>query len=140
MASSVVCSWLMAACMSVACENESPTSISMLSSNPSLSSRFSKWAARKRKRAFPISSRYAPEFSRIRNLMSSCLAFEPCDNFRRSSSSFSSLALPSSPFFSGDNGAVAPTRRSDKSKHLAHSSNLCFSFSDSGFPELFGYY
>lgn len=127
MASSVVCSWLMAACMSVACENDSKTTISMLSSDPSLSSRFTKWAARKRRRAFPISLKCAtgpPQFSRIRNLMSSCLAFEPCPDFcRNSSSSFPCLALSSSPFFSGgDNGALALGRsRRNKLNQPAHS-------------------
>ncbi|KAL0346790.1 UNVERIFIED_CONTAM: 3-oxoacyl-[acyl-carrier-protein] synthase II, chloroplastic [Sesamum calycinum] len=79
-ASSVVCSWLMAACMSVACEKDS--SISMLSTPSSNSSRISKWAARRRKRAL---AKCAPQLSGTRNLMTSCLAFEPCDRFYESS-------------------------------------------------------
>ncbi|PIM99074.1 3-oxoacyl-(acyl-carrier-protein) synthase (I and II) [Handroanthus impetiginosus] len=69
-ASTVVCSWLMVACMSVACEKDS--SISMLSTTSSNSSRLSRWAARRRKGG-------------IRNLMTSCLPFEPCDDFCKSS-------------------------------------------------------
>ncbi|XP_057767661.1 3-oxoacyl-[acyl-carrier-protein] synthase II, chloroplastic-like [Salvia miltiorrhiza] len=80
-ASSVVCSWLMAACMSVACGNDS--SISMLSTTSSNPSRLSKWALRRRRRAV---ASCAPQLSGIRNLMSSCLAFEPCDRFCESSS------------------------------------------------------
>ncbi|KAL0338858.1 UNVERIFIED_CONTAM: 3-oxoacyl-[acyl-carrier-protein] synthase II, chloroplastic [Sesamum angustifolium] len=79
-ASSVVCSWLMAACMSVACEKDS--SISMLSTPSSNSSRITKWAARRRKRAL---AKCAPQLSGTRNLMTSCLAFEPCDRFYESS-------------------------------------------------------
>ncbi|KAL3532732.1 hypothetical protein ACH5RR_006253 [Cinchona calisaya] len=131
MASSMVCSWLMAACMSVACENDSSNTISMLSSNPSFSSRFSKWAARKRKRAaFPISSnsKYAPEFSTIRNLMSSCLSFEPCHNFsKNTSTNSSSLALSCSSFFSGDNNGrihLGPSSRRNKLNHTTHSGKV----------------
>ncbi|KAK4428802.1 3-oxoacyl-[acyl-carrier-protein] synthase II, chloroplastic [Sesamum alatum] len=79
-ASSVVCSWLMAACMSVACEKDS--SISMLSTASSNSSRISKWTARRRKRAL---AKCAPQLSGTRNLVTSCLAFEPCDRFYESS-------------------------------------------------------
>ncbi|XP_042050959.1 3-oxoacyl-[acyl-carrier-protein] synthase II, chloroplastic-like isoform X1 [Salvia splendens] len=74
-ASSAVCSWLMAACMSVACGNDSSSSVSMLSSYPS---RLSKWAVRRRRKAVVGSG--------IRNLMTSCLTFEPCDRFCESSS------------------------------------------------------
>ncbi|PIN01512.1 3-oxoacyl-(acyl-carrier-protein) synthase (I and II) [Handroanthus impetiginosus] len=79
-ASSVVCSWLMAACMSVAYEKDS--SISMLSTASSNSSRLSKWAAHRRKR---VLAKCAPHFSGIHNLMNSCVAFEPCDRFCKSS-------------------------------------------------------
>ncbi|KAL3535493.1 hypothetical protein ACH5RR_003954 [Cinchona calisaya] len=123
MASSMVCSWLMAACMSVACENDSKTTISMLSSNrpySSISSRFNKWAARKRRKAFPISSKCVArhEFSTIRNLMSSCLAFEPCPDFFRT--------ISSSPFFSGGDDGALPVRRSRRNKlnRAVHSGKL----------------
>ncbi|XP_011078137.1 3-oxoacyl-[acyl-carrier-protein] synthase II, chloroplastic isoform X2 [Sesamum indicum] len=77
-ATSVVCSWLMAACMSVAYEKES--SVSMLSSTSLC--RLSKWAARRRKR---VLAKCAPDFSSFSSLASSCFAFEPCDDFYKSS-------------------------------------------------------
>ncbi|KAH6779176.1 fatty acid biosynthesis 1 [Perilla frutescens var. hirtella] len=97
-ASSVVCSWLVAACMSVACGNDS--SVSMLSTTSSNPSRLSKWAVRRRKRAI---ASCAPQLSGIRNLMSSCLAFEPCDRFNESSST--------SEFFFGFESKNAPGQR-----------------------------
>ncbi|KAL2554063.1 3-oxoacyl-[acyl-carrier-protein] synthase II [Forsythia ovata] len=81
-ASSVVCSWLVAACMSVACEKDSYMGNPFLSSS-SISSRLVKWASRRRKRAVV---KCAPEFSGISNLVTSCLAFQPCDQFYKSSS------------------------------------------------------
>ncbi|XP_073139482.1 3-oxoacyl-[acyl-carrier-protein] synthase II, chloroplastic-like [Henckelia pumila] len=80
-ASSAVCSWIMAACMSVACENDS--SVSMLSTTPR--SRLGRWASRRRKM---VLAKSAPQFYGIRGLMSSCLAFEPCDRFKKSESFF----------------------------------------------------
>ncbi|KAK4432777.1 3-oxoacyl-[acyl-carrier-protein] synthase II, chloroplastic [Sesamum alatum] len=77
-ATSVVCSWLMAACMSVAYEKES--SVSMLSSSSFC--RLSKWAVRRRKR---VLAKCAPDFSGITTLVTSCFAFEPCDDFYKSS-------------------------------------------------------
>lgn len=112
--------------MSVACENESASSISMLSSHPSFSWRFSKWAARKRKRALAV-SKCAPEFSRIRKLMTSCLSFEPCDNFYKETP-FASLGISSSPFFSGVSGTPSLGRRRNKLPQPAHSGNLVFPF------------
>ncbi|KAK6139543.1 hypothetical protein DH2020_026712 [Rehmannia glutinosa] len=79
-ASSVVCSWLVAACMSVACEKDS--SISMMSTTSSNSSGLSKWAARRRKRTL---AKCAPHLSGIPNLVTSCLAFQPCDHYQKSS-------------------------------------------------------
>lgn len=73
-ASSVVCSWLMAACMSVAYEKES--SISMLSTTSSNSSRLSKWAAHRRKR---VLAKCAQHF------VNSSFALEPCHHFHKSS-------------------------------------------------------
>ncbi|KAK6152059.1 hypothetical protein DH2020_014694 [Rehmannia glutinosa] len=79
-ASSVVCSWLMAACMSVAYEKDS--SVSMLSKTSSFnSSRLSKWAAHRRRR---VLAKCAPNFSGIRSLVNSCFVFEPCDEFYKS--------------------------------------------------------
>ncbi|XP_051131877.1 3-oxoacyl-[acyl-carrier-protein] synthase II, chloroplastic-like isoform X2 [Andrographis paniculata] len=75
-ASSAVCSWLMAACMSVACEKDS--SISKFSTTSSGTSRLSKWAARRRRREC------APHLSRFRNLVSSCSVSESCDQFSKS--------------------------------------------------------
>ncbi|KAL6585691.1 Protein TRANSPORT INHIBITOR RESPONSE 1 [Orobanche minor] len=82
-ASSVVCSWLMAACMSVAYEKES--GVSMLYSKTSSFglSRLSKCAAHRRRR---VLARCAPHLSGIRNLVNSCFAFEPCDDFYKSAS------------------------------------------------------
>lgn len=76
-ATSVVCSWLMAACMSVACEKDS--SVSMLSTTSPDSNRLSRWAVRRRRRAI---ASCATNLTGIRNLMSSCL---PCDHFYKSS-------------------------------------------------------
>ncbi|KAL3623565.1 Protein TRANSPORT INHIBITOR RESPONSE 1 [Castilleja foliolosa] len=78
-ASSLVCSWLMAACMSVACERES--GVSMLTSSFN-SSRLSQWTSRRRKRAL---EKCAPHLGGVRNLVNPCFAFEPCDDFCKSS-------------------------------------------------------
>ncbi|KAL8488136.1 hypothetical protein ACS0TY_024427 [Phlomoides rotata] len=104
---SVVCSWLMAACMSVACEKDS--SISMLSTTSPDSSRLSKWAVHRRKRTI-ARSRCAPHLSGIRNLMSSCL-FEPCDHFYKSSSA--------SENFFGFGSKNAPVHRRRRKSHLS---------------------
>ncbi|KAL3625274.1 Protein TRANSPORT INHIBITOR RESPONSE 1 [Castilleja foliolosa] len=82
-ASSVVCSWLMAACMSVACEKEE-SGVSLLCPKTSSfnSPRLNKWAARRRKRAL---AKCAPHLGGIRNLVNSCFAFEPCQDFCKSS-------------------------------------------------------
>ncbi|XP_075512886.1 3-oxoacyl-[acyl-carrier-protein] synthase II, chloroplastic-like isoform X1 [Primulina tabacum] len=88
-ASSAVCSWLMVACMSVACENDSP--VSMLSTTSH--SRLSRWASRRRK---IVLAKCAPLSYGIRGIMSSCLAFEPCDRFKKSESffGFESRSIP----------------------------------------------
>ncbi|KAL6519230.1 Protein TRANSPORT INHIBITOR RESPONSE 1 [Orobanche gracilis] len=82
-ASSVVCSWLMAACMSAAYEKESGVSMLYSKTSSFNSSRLSKCAAHRRKR---VIARCAPHLSGIRNLVNSCFAFEPCDDFYKSSS------------------------------------------------------
>ncbi|KAK6131766.1 hypothetical protein DH2020_034462 [Rehmannia glutinosa] len=109
-ASSVVCSWLVAACMSVACEKDS--SISMMSTTSSNSSGLSKWAARRRKRAL---AKCAPHLSGIPNLVSSCLAFQPCDHYQKSSHV--------SEFFFGFGSRNAPVhgRRRKSHRPAAHS-------------------
>ncbi|KAL6507119.1 Protein TRANSPORT INHIBITOR RESPONSE 1 [Orobanche hederae] len=81
-ASSVVCSWLMAACMSVAYEKESGVSMLYSKTSSFNSSRLSKCAAHRRRR---VLARCAPHLSGIRNLVNSCFAFEPCDDFYKSS-------------------------------------------------------
>lgn len=107
-ASSAVCSWLMAACMSVACGNDS--SVSMLSTASSGPSRLSKWAGRRRRRAV---AGCAPQVTGIRNLMTSCLAFEPCDRFCKSSSASEFL------FGFGSNDDAPGHRRRRKSHRTA---------------------
>ncbi|KAL2533289.1 3-oxoacyl-[acyl-carrier-protein] synthase II [Abeliophyllum distichum] len=102
-ASSVVCSWLMAACMSVACEKDSYMSNPFLSSS-SISSRLVKWASRRRKSAMV---KCAPEFSGISNLVTSCLAFQPCDQFYKSSSG----NVSSSDIFFGFGSTNVPLHR-----------------------------
>ncbi|KAK6147564.1 hypothetical protein DH2020_018476 [Rehmannia glutinosa] len=109
-ASSVVCSWLVAACMSVACEKDS--SISMMSTTSSNSSGLSKWAARRRKRTL---AKCAPHLSGIPNLVTSCLAFQPCDHYQKSSHV--------SEFFFGFGSGNAPVhgRRRKSHRPAAHS-------------------
>ncbi|PON66036.1 3-oxoacyl-[acyl-carrier-protein] synthase [Parasponia andersonii] len=92
---SPLCTWLVAACMSVTCDRDHSTTPSLVSSPR----RLSKWA-RRRKVSAQCSSR-SPEFkmgglipsfcgSSIQGLMSSCLAFEPCNDYY-SSNGLSSL-------------------------------------------------
>ncbi|KAJ7956019.1 3-oxoacyl-[acyl-carrier-protein] synthase [Quillaja saponaria] len=98
---SPLCTWLVAACMSVACDSEH-------SRNPSLfqsSKRVSRWARRRKVMSKCISG--SSQFNRslissfygssIQSLMSSCIAFEPCDDY------YSSKGLSSLGLF-GDNG------------------------------------
>ncbi|GMP26422.1 hypothetical protein CsSME_00002862 [Camellia sinensis var. sinensis] len=47
-ASSVVCTWLVAACMSVACEKDQQQQPMMMMMNQSSSKRFSRWARKRR--------------------------------------------------------------------------------------------
>lgn len=116
MSSSIVCSWLMAACMSISCEKDS--SISMLSHRSNTAS----WS-RRRKRAFKTGA--LSELSGIRNLVNSYLAFEPCDRFCKSSSN----GVLSSEFLFGDgSGNVSLHDRRRKLPRAARSGNfaLCF--------------
>ncbi|CAL5411199.1 unnamed protein product [Camellia sinensis] len=101
-ASSVVCTWLVAACMSVACEKDQQQQPMMMMMNQSSSKRFSRWARKRR-----VLSKCRADCSEIpkgrlisssiQGLMSSYLPFEPCDEY------YSSKGLCSSDFF-GDNG------------------------------------
>ncbi|XP_057506775.1 3-oxoacyl-[acyl-carrier-protein] synthase II, chloroplastic-like [Actinidia eriantha] len=104
-ASSVVCSWLVAACMSIACEKDQPmmNPSSMLQSSPS--KRWSRWSRKRRLSSVQcradlskgLVSSFCGSGNRIQGLMSSYLAFEPCDEY------YSSKGVCSSDFF-GDNG------------------------------------
>ncbi|PSS02051.1 3-oxoacyl-[acyl-carrier-protein] synthase [Actinidia chinensis var. chinensis] len=103
--SSVVCSWLVAACMSIACEKDQPmmNPSSMLQS--SSSKRWSRWSRKRRLSSVQcradlskgLVSSFCGSGNRIQGLMSSYLAFEPCDEY------YSSKGICSSDFF-GDNG------------------------------------
>ncbi|XP_058108746.1 3-oxoacyl-[acyl-carrier-protein] synthase II, chloroplastic-like [Magnolia sinica] len=76
---SPLCTWLVAACMSVACEKEKP---SMRASSAFLSSkRLSRGARRRKGLDCPERPASALSGSSIHGLMSSCLAFEPCEEY-----------------------------------------------------------
>ncbi|THG05144.1 hypothetical protein TEA_012950 [Camellia sinensis var. sinensis] len=101
-ASSVVCTWLVAACMSVTCEKDQQQQPVMMMMNQSSSKRFSRWA--RKRRVLSKCRAGCSEIpkgrlisSGIQGLMSSHLPFEPCDEY------YSSKGLCSSDFF-GDNG------------------------------------
>uniref|UniRef100_A0A5B6YGK6 beta-ketoacyl-[acyl-carrier-protein] synthase I n=1 Tax=Davidia involucrata TaxID=16924 RepID=A0A5B6YGK6_DAVIN len=129
-ASSVVCTWLVAACMSVACEKDHSMMYPPTMLHSSSSKRLSRCARRRRVRSkcnadgteFPRSLISSFCGSSIQGLMSSCLAFEPCDEY------YSSKGLCSSDFF-GDNGFaflfgsrnVPVTRRQRQMNPAAHS-------------------
>lgn len=94
MASSMVCTWLVAACMSVACEKDQSTML-----QPLRRTRF----ARKRRISAKCSAAAGFDFrsrslmsygSSFQGLMSSCLAFEPCDQYCNSPSFFGSMTAP----------------------------------------------
>ncbi|KAK9275679.1 hypothetical protein L1049_022946 [Liquidambar formosana] len=99
---SPLCTWLVAACMSVTCDKDHSTRPSLFQS----SKRVSRWARSRRRRV--VLSECSTEFPRglissfcgssIQGLMSSCLAFEPCNEYYSSKGLSSSLAL------FGDNG------------------------------------
>ncbi|EPS61225.1 hypothetical protein M569_13573, partial [Genlisea aurea] len=69
----LVCSWWMAACMSVACEKES-----LVSAVPSSAFRLTERGTRRRKR---ILSNCVSDYSAVRNLVTSCFDLGPCDEF-----------------------------------------------------------
>ncbi|XP_077230279.1 3-oxoacyl-[acyl-carrier-protein] synthase II, chloroplastic-like isoform X1 [Tasmannia lanceolata] len=110
---SPLCTWLVAACMSVTCENE----YSLRASGFPYSKRLSSWARKRRVLLKGVSEDFPKGLissfcgSSIHGLMSSCLAFEPCDEY------YSSKGSSYSSSFFGENGfslfgsKTAPTRR-----------------------------
>lgn len=119
---SPLCTWLVAACMSVACDKDQSPRI------------LSRWA---RKRKVPLkcnsnggnnsgSVSLISSFcgSSLQNLMTSCLAFEPCEEY------YSSKGLSSSLLIFGDNGFSlfgsrirSMTRRQRRMNRAAQSGN-----------------
>ncbi|RWR76197.1 3-oxoacyl-acyl-carrier-protein synthase II, chloroplastic-like protein isoform X1 [Cinnamomum micranthum f. kanehirae] len=101
---SPLCTWLVAACMSVACEKDS----SMRISGFAPSKRWSKWVRRQRvvlkggREDFPKGLISAFCGASIQGLMSSCLAFEPCEEYY--SSKGLSLSPSSLSSFFGESG------------------------------------
>ena len=125
MAASPLCTWLVAACMSVAADNEFAPKPSMVQ----CSKRLSRWG--KRRRVLAQCSDFARGgsiSSSIQGLVSSCLAFEPCDQY------CSSKGLPYSAFF-GDNAlsslfgskSLPLNRRQRRTNRGSHSGNSFFS-------------
>lgn len=104
-ASSVVCSWLVAACMSIACERDAGAvskQSTMLHFSPSkrLSSRSRRRRVLSKCGGSDFSKSLISSFlceSTFQGLMNSCLTFEPCDAYNNSK------GIWSSDFF-GDNG------------------------------------
>ncbi|CAA0810968.1 3-oxoacyl- [Striga hermonthica] len=125
-ASSAVCSWLMAACMSVACENDSGVSMlyprrAAASFDPS---RLSRWAARRRRK---VIAKCAPGLCGIRNLVNSCFAFEPCDDFCRSSlpaDGFFGFGSRNSPVNRGRRKLLRPSAHSGEAMAVAVNSDM----------------
>uniref|UniRef100_A0A7N2MU81 beta-ketoacyl-[acyl-carrier-protein] synthase I n=1 Tax=Quercus lobata TaxID=97700 RepID=A0A7N2MU81_QUELO len=112
---SPLCTWLVAACMSVTCGGDQSTCPSMLgSSSYSRNKRLfgSKWGRRKRVFLSKCSSELQSQRdlisslcgSSFQGLMTSCLAFEPCNQYYASNASFSSL-------FGSSNVRVPSNRR-----------------------------
>lgn len=123
---SPLCTWLVAACMSVTCEKDHPLRSTMFQTPK----RLSRWAKRRLQYSNSgvdyFSSGWISSFygSSIHNLMSSCLAFEPCEVYSSSKGLSSSLA------FFGDNGFSLFRSKSSPLNHrqrrinrAAHSSN-----------------
>lgn len=123
---SPLCTWLVAACMSVACDKDHPLKSSMFQTPK----RLSRWAKRRLQYCHggvdSFSSGWISSFYgiSIHSMMSSCLAFEPCEAY--SSSKGLSLSLT----FFGDNGfslfgSKPPTlnHRQRRLNRAAHSGN-----------------
>lgn len=122
---SPLCTWLVAACMSVGCEKEHSLKPSVFHSQERLGRR-----ARRRRvlskcsgggHDFPGALISAFSGSSLQGLMSSCLSFEPCEEY------YNSKGLSSLAFF-GDNGFSLfgakngpMTRRQRRMNRAAHS-------------------
>ncbi|KAK9282316.1 hypothetical protein L1049_005230 [Liquidambar formosana] len=88
---SPLCTWLLAACMSVTYEKDHSLNSSLFPSHKNLSG----WARRRKVMWKCNNGGVISSFSGtgIRNLMSSCLAFEPCKEYYSSEGLYSSLAF-----------------------------------------------
>ncbi|CAK9150094.1 unnamed protein product [Ilex paraguariensis] len=127
---SPLCTWLVAACMSVACEKDhfsKSASLSQFSKRPSRCPRRKKLVTQSGNTGAVnnLSGCLLPSFCGlgIQNVMSSYLAFEPCEEY------YSSEGLSSSLAFFGDNGfslfgskTVPLSRRQKRMNRVAHSS------------------
>ncbi|XP_048334916.1 3-oxoacyl-[acyl-carrier-protein] synthase II, chloroplastic [Ziziphus jujuba] len=111
---SPLCTWLVAACMSVTCDRDYSSSSSLLQS----SKRLSRWA--RRRKVWAKCSSESAEFNRglissfcgssIQGLMSSCLAFEPCNEYH-SSKGLSSSGYNGFPSLFGSKSASTNRRQ-----------------------------
>uniref|UniRef100_A0A2H4WMB6 beta-ketoacyl-[acyl-carrier-protein] synthase I n=1 Tax=Vernicia fordii TaxID=73154 RepID=A0A2H4WMB6_VERFO len=108
--SSPLCTWLVAACMSVTCAKENWNNPHAFNSSPS-SNRLGRWARRRRallskynNTGNTFAAGFSSEFmskglvsslcgSSFQGLMSSCLAFEPCSQYYSSNGLFGSRNL-----------------------------------------------
>ncbi|KAM7517567.1 hypothetical protein LguiB_016529 [Lonicera macranthoides] len=98
--SSMVCTWLVAACMSVACQNVQPKMMLLHSSSPSRRNRSRRRRIFLSNKCIALGGGGGVDFqggnlmsSFCGSMMSSCLAFEPCDDY------CNSKGLSSSNFF-----------------------------------------
>ncbi|XP_068658928.1 3-oxoacyl-[acyl-carrier-protein] synthase II, chloroplastic-like [Aristolochia californica] len=122
---SPLCTWLVAACMSVACEQESSPRIPVFSSSKRLSS----WARRRRVVAKAGGESFATGFissfcgSKFQGLMNSCLALEPCEAYYSSSKWSSSSVLFGENGFSLFGSKMGSARRRERINPAAASGN-----------------
>ncbi|XP_068662002.1 3-oxoacyl-[acyl-carrier-protein] synthase II, chloroplastic-like isoform X1 [Aristolochia californica] len=113
---SPLCTWLVAACMSVACEQETSPRISLFSSSKRLSS----WARRRRVVAKVGRESFATGLissfcgSKFQGLMNSCMALEPCEAYHSSSKWSSSSLLFGENGFSLFGSMMGFTQRQDR--------------------------
>ncbi|GMI93099.1 hypothetical protein HRI_002979200 [Hibiscus trionum] len=84
---SPLCTWLVAACVSVTSENDQSRSL-LLSGLTSSNTRLGRWARNKKKALFfkccgdrIATNKDADLISSFRGSMTSCLAFEPCNEY-----------------------------------------------------------
>ena len=129
---SPLCTWLVAACMSVACENDQMTKSPSLFQSPKRLSR----SARRKK--LVTQSGYlgfmenhssglmsSLNGSGIQAMMSSCLAFEPCEEYNSSKGLYSSLGNFPYNGFSLFGLKTSPiTRRQRRMSRVAHTGNV----------------